>query len=267
VTTTPAITLDGDILVASYPGGLTAVKADGSLYWNRNIPVFQSPVPNALKDIFCGGTNLEVTAWNGGNRWSVGYNTSSYSSPAIWTDGTTIFGAGAKFYAFSAGGSIRWSYTSSTNENFGNSSPAFGPDGTAYTGASYGQDGWLIAFDSYGKVKWKAALNGMAGSMAIGRDGNMYVMTADNRIHAVSPAGVVLWSFFGAGALSTPVVAGDGTIWVGAGENRFYAVNPDGTKKAEFAAPGPLGSPAIGADGTLYFGSTDGNLYAFGNPP
>ena len=72
------------------------------------------------------------------------------------------------------------------------------------------------------------------------------------------------WTFDTLGAVATPVVAVDGTVYVGSADGRLYALTPSGLLFFAVNAKGGIHStPAIGDDGTLYI-TTDTALVAIG---
>ena len=99
---------------------------------------------------------------------------------------------------------------------------------------------------------------------ALGRDGTIYIGSANGRLYALGPDGTTKWTFLtGAEIQSSPAIGRDGTIYFGSGDKRVYALNPDGSKKWDFLTGDLiLCSPTLGADGTIYIGSRDGHYYA-----
>jgi len=65
------------------------------------------------------------------------------------------------------------------------------------------------------------------------------------------------------GSRSGPRVDRDGNVYVGSHDNRLHAVDAGGNPRFVFATGGDIdASPVLGPDGTLYFGSRDGVFYA-----
>src|SRR5262245_66058983 len=87
-----------------------------------------------------------------------------------------------------------------------------------------------------GTLLWKFPTgDAIISSPAIGRDGTIYVGSADRNLYAFNPNGTLKWRFETAGAVhSSPAIGSDGTIYVGSRDERLYAINPDGTKRWEF---------------------------------
>jgi len=200
---TAALGADGTIYVGSDDGNLYAFKPDGSLKWNY------SPI--------------------GQEGWM--------SYPAVGADGTIYIGfddpyVDRGFYAINPDGSLKWKYYSYNWLGLQVSfyDPAIGPDGTIFVGCD---DGRVHAINPDGSMKWISYYHYGGYSLAIGRDGTLYV-------------------------------SGRGTSESGA---KFYALNPDGTFRweisyGEWGAGGSFTAPAIGPDGTVYTG-TGSFLLAF----
>jgi outer membrane protein assembly factor BamB len=138
----------------------------------------------------------------------------------------------------------------------GYGSPVVGPDNTIYIGTLKGE---LVAVDPNGTLKWRLSLSGnhhemITASPAVGRDGNVYVVSTINaivrdhrsgksierrlrksKLHCVGPSGNLLWSFsfpenpspsgIGGYTLSSPKVTGE--------QNPFVFI-PSLTESAQF---------------------------------
>ncbi len=184
-----------------------------------------------------------------------------------------------------AAGQVKWTYTipsQGTNYFMILSSPAIGPDGTAYVGAD---DGNLYAIKSNGTLKWTLATDGyVSSSPAIASYPSLTIYVGSENdaqgtgtLYAVDPSVCTTttcspkWTVtFGAPIVSAPAVGPDGTVYVSCVDGSIHAVDPSnghakwnystatGTSGALFAS-----SPAIGENGaTLFVGGIDGNLYA-----
>ena len=118
----------------------------------------------------------------------------------------------------------------------------------------------------YPTLLWSYTTGGMIeSSPAIGFDGTVYITSADNKLHALSPAGTLLWEYPAGGEIiSSPVVGPDGTIHIVTFEANLYVINPDGSLKWTFYL-GDFGSitydfnlsPAVGSDSTVYVGGLE----------
>ncbi|MBU1078597.1 MAG: VCBS repeat-containing protein, partial [Spirochaetes bacterium] len=157
---------------------------------------------------------------------------------------------------------ILWKYL--TGGTIFDSSPAIGPDGTIYIGAS---DGVLYAINSDGSIKWSYSTGGdIYSSPAIGKDGTVYVGSTDNKVYAVSN-GLLKWSFKTNNDFnSSPAIGTNGVIYIGNRNGYLYALT-NGSIKWACNVNGPVNgsSPAISWDGTVYIGTTGDRLYAVTN--
>ncbi|MBI5768090.1 MAG: PQQ-like beta-propeller repeat protein [Verrucomicrobia bacterium] len=214
---------------------------------------------------------------DGSPKWPSAFRAQGYfaSSPAISNDGQTIYigvsvrttPALGRLYAIDASGALKWQ--SVQLNDWVDSSPAIGPDGTIYVGC---WDGKLYAFEDKGRTseqvraRWQydtGVAIGMA-SPAVARDGTIYVGAWDSALHAITPAGARLWRHAVGGFVDTsPAIGRDGTVYFGSWDKNIYAVNPDGSEKWHVTTGAEvLSSAAIGTDGTIYVGSSDRRLYA-----
>ena len=192
---------------------------------------------------------------NGSIRWK--YHLGDYfidTSPVISINNTlyigTSFGAGGynRLFAFQLNGSMKWKYPCS--EIY--SSPAIGPDGTIYFGAS---NEYIHALYPNGTLKWRYKTNNVVySSPAIGDDGTIYCGSHDSKLYALNPNGTLKWLFdTGNWIRVSPCIGDDGTIYCVSLDNYLYAINPNGTMKWKTNV-GAGTSPTIGLDGTIYCG-------------
>ena len=210
-----------------------------------------------------------------------------HSSAAIGTDGTLYFGSqgdGGRINAISPSGALVWSFPV---EGLVEAAPALSGSGMLYFGTNAG---FVYAVDTKtvtsmtppeNAFKWRNEdYEGASffSSVALGRDGTLYVGNSEGQLCAFDPAtGRRVWSFDvvadgkdGPGAIySSPAVGGDGTIYFGSDNGFLYALDPNKTGAARVKAKYNTGSalessPAIAPDGSLYIGAMDGYLYAFG---
>ncbi|HDX9580093.1 TPA: PQQ-like beta-propeller repeat protein [Bacillus pseudomycoides] len=111
------------------------------------------------------------------------------------------------------------------------------------------------------KVKWEYKLYNkdvpyasgapaFSAQPAIGRDGTLYVTTANKKLYAFNPDGSVKWVKEDIASGTTPVIAEDGTIYVVLG--KITAVNPDGSIKWQTKSSVSTIGPVLDRDGTIY---------------
>lgn len=142
-------------------------------------------------------------------------------------------------------------------------SPAVAADGTVYQGT---QDG-VAAFGADGAPVWFANLEGGAQSLAIGKEGNLFMgANWGKRIAAVTPEGEELWTVSGH-APSGLTVGSDGRIYApGVSTTGSYSglafivvLNPNGEQHMAYnygeSTTGYIGSLAIAPGGNLYASS------------
>ncbi len=140
-------------------------------------------------------------------------------------------------------------------------------------------DGYVYCLSHGGAaftLRWKTLLpNIIDSSVAVSRDGTLYVGCFDAKVYALNPAtGAILWSYTTGGFVAgSPAVASDGTIYVCSGDGLLHAINPNGSAKWTHnvdAASDPYptldlvleGTPAIASNGTIYYGTNDGRVVA-----
>ena len=205
-----------------------------------------------------------------------------YSSPAIASDGTIIFGSGDRhIYALNPNGTLKWKVA--THKTTQGPSEAVPASGMAYAAPSIAGDGTiyvpvmddgLYALNPDGVLKWRVPIHDVLDHpAAIARDGTIYV-APEHQLDAFHPNGQRAWSFRAPNLThftieSTPSIAPDGTIYLcSEHDGSVYALDPDGSLKWRFPHSGDIfgSSPAIGRNDTMYFaGAFDHTLYAI-NP-
>jgi predicted outer membrane repeat protein len=199
--------------------------------------------------------------------WTAGNNGTSFSSPAIGSDGTIYVPSFStqSLIAYYPNGTQKWQFYMPSTGGFSvTASPVIGADGTIYLGS---QNYVLYALNPDGTQKWNfTAPNAIYGQVSIGADGTVYMGCYDRNLYALDSNGNVKWTYRAEGVLNGPPAIGtDGTLYFGCMDGTLYAINPDGTQKWNYTTGGYIGSftgPTIGADGTIYVGSSDHKLYA-----
>jgi outer membrane protein assembly factor BamB len=220
-----------------------------------------------------------------------------WPSMSIGRDGTLYVQGQERLEARSPDGTLEWSGPTA----YGHDAPAIAADGTLYyTGSS---DLFAVAPD--GELRWRLRLgDALAGPPLVGRDGTIFVGTADESLHAVTPDGQVRQSVRAMASSGDCVIGGDGTLYFDVatginaarqdgslvwsapqiGQRRGLAIGfdgslyvqgseglvqlapKDGRQRWSTGRSGLSGHtpPALAADGTVHFGASDGGLYAFG---
>ena len=105
----------------------------------------------------------------------------------------------------------------------------------------------------------------VAGGVAIGFNGDLYVGTDADTLYALSPSGALRWKRGVQGRItSSPVVSNTEDIFVTSSDGRLHAFTSTGAQLwRPIVSPFSIsGGPALGIDGTLYFGDDAGQLWA-----
>jgi outer membrane protein assembly factor BamB len=277
ITSSPAITADGSIVVGSHDGQLYVVGRDGKPIWRFATAdlIFSSPALVGGGIAYIGSDDDHLYALDLGGRrplWrfqigscphnvGVGPEASRCdvdAGPTVGPDGV-IYTGGDAVYAINPDGTLRWRFPTGGHVS---SAPALLPDGTAVAGS---QDNLLYAIAANGAKRWDfRAGDDIESSPAVAEDGTVYVGSDDGKLYALAPTGQLLWAFTTQGDIrASPAVGPDGTIYVGAFDALMYAVRRDGTLAWTFRTGDRIVSSAlIDANGTVIFGSQDDRLYA-----
>jgi outer membrane protein assembly factor BamB len=106
-------------------------------------------------------------------------------------------------------------------DNWVDSSPAIGDDGTIYVGS---HDSYLYAVNHDGTLKWKFKTGtSIISSPAVDKNGIVYVGSMDGKLYAVNPDGTERWSikmlsnqeYDKRYVESSPAIGKDGTVYIG----------------------------------------------------
>ncbi|UCF49983.1 MAG: PQQ-binding-like beta-propeller repeat protein [Thermoplasmatales archaeon] len=289
---TPAIAADGTIYVYSSANYLFAVNSDGTEKWRHYLlwgnDFWTSPTIGDDGTIYIGSANSQSTEGfdaglhainsDGTEKWKFENTCGVTTAAAIGDDGTIYFGGNINregeqsgnygmVYALSPiDGTELWNFQI---ENWMESSPAIGSNGTIYIGS--GREARIYVLNPDGSEKWRHTFTeGLSCTPLEAEDGSVYVGVWDTNFTKFTNDGIEIWRYRTPeafeGIISSPAIGADGTIYVGCNAGVFYAFNPNGTIKwtVNTEGRGVCSSPAIGADGTIYFGSWDKKLYAIG---
>jgi outer membrane protein assembly factor BamB len=274
---TPQIKPDTDLsfsVIATAADGQVSLPVDFTIEIVLPDPPTLEPYNfNLYEDyIVIGSDDHSLYAFNaadGSKKWS--YETGAWvsSSPAVSSDGATVFVGSSddKLYAINtADGTKKWEFLTGDNVS---TTPTLSSDGaTVFVGSD---DDKFYAFNTAdGSKKWEFLTGGnVASSPALSSDDAIvFVGSRDKKLYAIYTAnGNKKWEFVtGSRVDSSPVLSSDGaTVFVGSGDKKLYAINTaDGSKKWEFLTGGQVQStPVLNSDENIVFvGSQDKKLYA-----
>jgi len=153
----PSIAEDGTVYIGSFDDYLYALNpTNGSKIWKCKVGYGTETNPSIASDgtIYIGGEKLYAIYPNGTKRWAFNLGEGRHihkSCPAISSDGTIYVGtnigevSGGDIIAVNPDGTERWRKKIVTNE-WVDSSPCIGLDGTVYIGSWDAGRGYLHAF-------------------------------------------------------------------------------------------------------------------------
>jgi outer membrane protein assembly factor BamB len=304
----PAIGGDGTVYVGADNGFYMLAPTDGHVvHQTSNLMVRSAPVIAPSGTIYFAATNsgLPLTYSLYGKDSSnntvlnVSLATPVSSSPAVGlvngtayvyvaTDGVPLLSP-RTLYGINTATHSTW--TVSLGGNVTSLGPAVGGpavavdalgNATIYVGGGQLATGpsTIVSVSATGTLNWAKTLPCslgcyVAGTPAIGPDGNVYFGTNDGHVYSYDPAGNLhLSQSLGGNINSSVAIDANGTIYVGTDAllgSYLYALQPSTVPGAPytqlFATPvgnGIESSPAIGAYGTVYVGCDDDKLYSVG---
>ena len=253
-----AIAADGTI----YFGGewcIYALSPEGGLRWilpTDGQPYMMAPAISSDGTIYAATASydnradmtchLYSIAPDGTLKWDFSACGQILSSPALGTDGTILFITQfpEQLYALNPDGGLKWTYPGVCGDI------AVSIDGTIYVAC-----GDLYAFNPDGSLKWQNSDIQGATTLAVDRDGSLYIGTYDGKVQALAADGHIKWSFATKGGqVQQPAIDCNGTVYVGADrDDNLYALDSMGGLKWKFDMGFPMQHPvAIGSNGTIY---------------
>jgi outer membrane protein assembly factor BamB len=268
----PALTREGDLVVASLSGRVARLSPGGAAAWTVELGerVYGSPL--LLGDAVVLGSDakrvVSLALATGKKRWELDVDGEADTAPAETPDGALVIAAGRVLYGLRADGAVRFRLRLPRKIY---ASPAVADDGTIYVGA---QDHRLYAVSPRGAVAWSHDLGGDVDcAAAVGDDGTVYAGSDAGQVVALDPEGHVRWSTtvggFVRGGLT---VSRGGAVLAGTYGPAPRVVSLDGaTGTEQWAFPiqgtgalefGIHGAPLEDPDGNLYFGAQDDAVYA-----
>ena len=268
----PAITPEGDVVVASLSGRVTRLSTSGAVMWTAELGerIYASPL--LLGDAVLLGSDahrfVALSLATGKTRWRLDVDGEADTAAAEAPSGAVVVAAGRVLYGVRPDGAVRFRLKLPRKIY---ASPTIAEDGTIYVGA---QDHRLYAVTPEGNVRWSRDLGGDVDcAPALGDDGSVYgagdrgdVVAFDAQGNerwrtavggfvrgglTVSRAGAILVGTYGPGPR---VVSLDATTGV-----ERWSFRIQGTGAPEF---GIHGAPLEDPEGNLFFGAQDDSVYA-----
>ena len=163
-------------------------------------------------------------------------------------------------------GDLLWRFTPEGQNNYINSPPTVGPNGTIYFGSD---DNYLYAVNPDGRMEWKFKTGNLVrDSPTIDANGTIYFSSDDYFLYALNPDGSKKWNALIKNdnydmnyMASSPMVLKNGTVYVGSDDSNLYAIDANGNIKWTYKTTSNFAStPAVGDDGSIYLGA-GGYLY------
>lgn len=117
-----------------------------------------------------------------------------------------------------------------------------------------------------GRVEFRFnAGSALPAGPALGKDGTVYLGTADGTVQAVQPNGVLAWSFTVEGAVAwSPLVDAADHVVVATAARRLYAISANGLIAWQTRPPYHVTTElAPGPQSAFLFGASDGSLWAY----
>ncbi len=234
VQASPAITVEGDIIVSTSAGVMHAILPTGE------------------------------------ERWSFDFGADTRSSPAIGADGRIYFGADdGLLRCLNASGELEWSFSvdgAGEEDSRIHGSPSIDGDGNVYVGAG---NGFLYSVDASGALRWRFDTpEAVDNCPAIDAENQVYFALRNGSLYCVDQASEEVWSYFlGDIFFSSPVLDQDGFVYItysaGGGESKVVALAPGGVEVWATAIESVIDSSlVVTPEGQLIVRGFDGKLYA-----
>ena len=277
LSTTPLITGDGLILWPGPANALIAVDASGRERWRLQFggeP--RSPALTPDGSLVVGDAAGGLTAFARPSaerapqrRWHLQLGTTSYSSPAVGSDGTVYTTVDRDLVAV-RDGMVRWRTSAG---DISETSPAITPAGLIVFSAN---DDVIRALTPAGRPVWSYAIGALTySSPAVTRDGLVLFGDHLGRVTTLDGAtGKLLAQVHGlartptlrsVGVWTQPIVDARHDVYFGTRPGHIYGFSARGRRLLDIDTGATVDSyPALAADGTLLVGSESGELWAIG---
>jgi len=229
----PALTDDGQLLVAGYDHKLYSLNPEGSatpnwVFEGAQDRYIAGPLASG-EDIYapCSDNILYALDLSGNQRWKFETGHALWAKPA--TDGKLVFQPSMdhQLYAIDAqSGEIAWKTDDLGGAMVGK--PTLGPDGTLYVGTFNAE---VVALDSSnGQIIWRTATKGWVWSEIILDGDTLYLGDLDGYLSALNAGdGAVRWQVQvdtspNRAISGAPVIVGD-TLYAVAKSGNLFAVD------------------------------------------
>ncbi len=183
---TPAITLGGDVVIATVDGRVRRFSPTGDpSSWETALPAppTTSVVVGPTGNLYVGATTemVAIAADSPAILWRKSIGTPIRSEPAVGSDGSVYFGADdGKVYGIGPDGQTRWSDQTGAPVV---SSPAIDAQGNVYIGSG---DSIVYGYSISGKrIATFRAFDAVNSPVVIGPNGDLFVGSRDNRMYAL----------------------------------------------------------------------------------
>lgn len=217
-----------------------------------------TPWPTMNRDLQRTGRSPYVGPDEPIEKWRFELEVGSISGIAIAADGTIYVGdKSGLFYAVNPDGTEKWRFQTRGTRIF-SAGPTIAADGTIYIGTSQTIYG-LHALNPDGTERWFFPTEGeVHGSVALDKDGTIYLGTKIGFIHAIDPDGRQVWQFGSPPNTfyftASPAIGHDGRLYTPTYffATDLYCLDRDG--REVWRAPGhnSWGGACIGATGVIY---------------
>ncbi len=276
LSTAPLVMPDGTIVWPGPSNTVFGLARDGRLRWKLVVggqPLSPALAPDGAVIIGDAAGGIRALRLRGVRppaiSWRAALGSSSYSSPAVGTDGTVYTTVDSALVAVRAG-HVLWRVQAG---DISEVSPAVTPDGTIVFAAN---DDVAYGVTPGGRVRWRYPIGALTySSPAATRDGLVYLGDHRGRVTVLDartgrPRARVLGlartpTLRSVGVWTQPVLDAVHNVYFGTRPGHIYGFDARGRRLFDVATGATVDSyPALAGDGTLLVGSESGELLAIG---
>jgi outer membrane protein assembly factor BamB len=269
----PCVDRDGTIFVGSDARKFFAISAQGVVLWTLDTlgEADTGPVIDQLgRVLFAAGRSLFAVRPRGDVVFRFEAGGKIFSSPAVKTDGSIVFGAQDHFaYRISQDGQL----LGKADLGFDcDGSPAITDDGDTCFGTDGGE---IVCLDEDWRVRTRISVGGyVRGPLSIARNGDVFAGVYGpnpRQVRVNLNSSMVRGSHYvrGTSAREFGVHGGAteddiGSLYFGAQDDAIYGIDTNGNISFYYQTDGDVDAPiTILSDGSLVAGSDDGYVYSF----